>query len=64
MTTVTDVDGEEYLTIEEAAEKYKTSHDTIRRRIREKKLVASKAFGKILIRIEDIEKLIKKTPAA
>jgi excisionase family DNA binding protein len=51
------------LTLEEAAREYKTSLSTLRRRIQEKMLPASKPFGKVLIKRRDIELLFKKVPA-
>lgn len=55
---------EEYMTIDEAAKKYKTSKDTIRRKIVCGHLPASKPFGKVLIKLIDLEKLFKKASIA
>lgn len=55
---------EEYLTIDEASKKYKTSKDTIRRKIMAGILPASKPFGKVLIKLVDLEKLFKKASIA
>lgn len=55
---------EEYMTIDEACKKYKTSASAIRRKIAEGKLPASKPFGKVLLRPADIEKLFAKARIA
>jgi excisionase family DNA binding protein len=55
---------DEVLTIDEAAKKYKTTIRTISKRIKEGELPASKPFGKILIKLEDLEKYFRKTSAA
>lgn len=55
---------EEYLTIDEASKKYKTSKDTIRRKIVSGQLAASKPFGKVLIKLVDLDKLFKRASIA
>lgn len=54
----------ENLTLQEAAEEYKCSVMTLRRRIKDKLLPASKALGKIMVKRRDIENLLKRIPAA
>lgn len=54
-------DKTDFLTLKEAAKLYGTSVNTLRRRIKEGKLPSYMPFGELLLKIEDIEKYIKKT---
>lgn len=60
-----EIDGVQYYTIKEIVERKIASESTVKRRIKEKKLPASKNLnGYIIIKVEDITKFLKKNSAA
>lgn len=52
---------ERYLTIKEVATMFKVSPNAIRMRIRSGQLAATKPFGKLLIKVTDMQKHLKRT---